>query len=99
PTSTYTLSLHDALPISKYCSRGCYSKAQVGHAPSNKRSTDTKKCENCGKSFPVGGRLGKGLPGKPRAARFCGHICAAAKTRRPRSEEHTSELQSPYDLV
>src|SRR6266516_1092294 len=28
-----------------------------------------------------------------------GHVCAAAWRRASRSEEHTSELQSPYDLV
>src|SRR6266705_3184025 len=51
PTEIYTLSLHDALPISAGCPR--------------RRSR------------------------RP----------ARRGRRRPRSEEHTSELQSPYDLV
>src|SRR6266705_7124120 len=48
-TEIYTLSLHDALPIS-----------HVGHPP---------------------------------------RAHAPGPGRRPRSEEHTSELQSPYDIV
>src|SRR5438094_8678761 len=54
-TEIYTLSLHDALPISGRASR----------AP-------------CARSSPS---------------------IAAAPRCRTRSEEHTSELQSPYDLV
>src|SRR5207248_9288631 len=40
---------------------------------------------------------------RERAARFAAHVtdvsARAAQTARFRSEEHTSELQSPYDLV
>src|SRR5207248_10006233 len=57
PTEIYTLSLHDALPI---------SLAAVEHA-------------------------------LPRLAAIARAIHAAFRVRR--SEEHTSELQSPYDLV
>src|SRR5437867_6476280 len=59
---TYTLSLHDALPISK----------------------------------------SSGWPGRSwRRARIRARVssCARASTSALRSEEHTSELQSPYDLV
>src|SRR5437867_4692784 len=61
-TEIYTLSLHDALPISWPSSRRACSRA-VG-APDTSRASEP-------------------APG-------CG--CT-------RSEEHTSELQSPYDLV
>src|SRR5207248_8217295 len=53
-TKTYTLSLHDALPISRHRRQG-------------------------------------GGAGRHRAGRDRAPV--------PRSEEHTSELQSPYDLV
>src|SRR5438094_9575046 len=59
PTSIYTLSLHDALPIS-----------------------------------PVG--PGDLLPHPRRLPPSARARCAAPALR---SEEHTSELQSPYDLV
>src|SRR5437868_15040748 len=62
PTDIYTLSLHDALPISPRVSR------------SNSRRS-------------------KGSPtSSPGAGRF-------SPSRRDRSEEHTSELQSRFDLV
>src|SRR5437868_13027612 len=63
-TETYTLSLHDALPIST-----------TGHA-----GVPARSCR-CG-AFPARGRPPRG-PG----------------ARRARSEEHTSELQSRFDLV
>src|SRR5437867_9903695 len=58
PTEIYTLSLHDALPIST-AARSEWRSHRAGAAPS-----------------PFGSRSFK-----------------------IRSEEHTSELQSPYDLV
>src|SRR5436189_1244041 len=75
PTETYTLSLHDALPI-------CWA-AMTFFAP--------PWCAVCGVPFehPMG-----------EAA-----VCAACARQRPswdrarRSEEHTSELQSPMYLV
>src|SRR5207248_9299712 len=81
PTDTYTLSLHDALPIL---------------SPTTRR----------------GRRRGRPRPGRLTAP--CSINCsnAVASCRCPgvstkviglpppsRSEEHTSELQSPYDLV
>src|SRR5207248_9151155 len=73
----YTLSLHDALPISWWCwaaacrtSRGCRKRRpRCCHA-------------TCLLSVPAP------IPSPPAS-------CAP----RTRSEEHTSELQSPYDLV
>src|SRR5437868_14728134 len=61
-TEIYTLSLHDALPIS------LHSAYSGSHASS------------CSTGMP-GLQAGKLIP------------------RRPRSEEHTSELQSRFDLV
>src|SRR5438094_4047580 len=68
----YTLSLHDALPISscprKRTARRCCRPARNRH----------------------GIRLARGVISRE------GSMRTAAS---PRSEEHTSELQSPYDLV
>src|SRR5438094_2160404 len=62
-TEIYTLSLHDALPISL--------AAHASYAQSQNQ-----------------------VPGKLSA------LCSCCNARVcPRSEEHTSELQSPYDLV
>src|SRR5207248_7936094 len=63
PTDIYTLSLHDALPISS--------------------------CNLCAAS-----EVSVVVMGWSSAARS-----AVRRGRRSRSEEHTSELQSPYDLV
>src|SRR5438552_1361713 len=64
PTSIYTLSLHDALPISFSPSRGLLSKfGNVFHSPST------------------------------------GLLVRPSFFARYRSEEHTSELQSPDHLV
>src|SRR5207248_9861914 len=62
-TEIYTLSLHDALPIS---SKHRSSHPQISQAAERWR------------------------------ARIAGHLVEHATAR---SEEHTSELQSPYDLV
>src|SRR5437867_5851538 len=64
-SAIYTLSLHDALPISTR-HRAC-SRAWARRAP----------------------------PGKPPTSR--GH--SADRCDVGRSEEHTSELQSPYEIV
>src|SRR2546426_12649076 len=69
-TEIYTLSLHDALPISRHS--------------------------------PGGGRLPAAPPvdWRPRGARH--HPRGQGRRRQegvPRSEEHTSELQSPCNLV
>src|SRR2546427_6454151 len=68
PTEIYTLSLHDALPIS-------FEKAGVLYAP--------------GKASNAGGVATSGLEMSQNAARLSW----------PRSEEHTSELQSQSNLV
>src|SRR5437867_6111712 len=65
PTEAYTLSLHDALPISSRTYK------RVRHRPLALLRAPIPRCSN---------------------------RCATDTTRN-RSEEHTSELQSPYDLV
>src|SRR5258708_29144135 len=75
-TEIYTLSLHDALPISwrsrRWCGNGC----------------------RCDRSIC-----------RPRSRRRRSRSSTAARSRptytaiAPRSEEHTSELQSPHHLV
>src|SRR5438094_3008555 len=65
-TEVYTLSLHDALPISG-------SGKHRGHDSSSQ-----------------GLGSGRRVPAEDSGQQH---------GRRPRSEEHTSELQSPYDLV
>src|SRR5438067_8377697 len=66
-TEIYTLSLHDALPISRNTtSGGCAPRRRTTRPPTGSRSL------------------------RPRRS---------ACSRRSRSEEHTSELQSRFDLV
>src|SRR2546427_7600868 len=72
-TEIYTLSLHDALPISPLCQRGagCFSRQGGGPFPGRIRTrTD------------------------PQPLRGMQPLRQA-----PRSEEHTSELQSQSNLV
>src|SRR5207248_11799427 len=71
-TKLYTLSLHDALPISRTASRTCA----------------TVRADGTSSSFAV-----------PSVITSTGMVCAKNCEMYERSEEHTSELQSPYDLV
>src|SRR5256885_8989142 len=71
-TEIYTLSLHDALPISPV------DVARAG---------------------PPGDRPRRAVPEFHLRLRDGGRDRAAAAPRVPRSEEHTSELQSPCNLV
>src|SRR5437773_4198081 len=81
PTAVFTLSLHDALPISR--------PASGGHGrslPRPSRAARPDPTELRGTLCPAGGPAvdleAESCPGTP-----------------PRSEEHTSELQSHHDLV
>src|SRR5688500_19498907 len=88
PTSIYTLSLHDALPISSSPTNtgvrptkgaSCMKDAievPLVHSPGRSSTTLLPAC-----NAKVG----------PRYVRICSMI--------RRSEEHTSELQSPCNLV
>src|SRR5207248_11607302 len=71
-TAIYTLSLHDALPISKAPTTRLWSVRSWRHSAA---------ADTCCSSCPA--------PSWPSP------VCGVGG----RSEEHTSELQSPYDLV
>src|SRR5258708_24533859 len=74
-TEIYTLSLHDALPISLGLRRAHFADGECARRP------------------PLGGPRGRrGRVGRIRR-RWRGHRAVG------RSEEHTSELQSPDHLV
>src|SRR5437879_11629621 len=75
-TEIYTLSLHDALPISLV-------------SESEPRS--------CGSTRQSGNWMGFGAPAAPSPGTETGAYRNPARTGR--SEEHTSELQSPMYLV
>src|SRR5207248_6151476 len=95
PSSLYTLSLHDALPI--------YRLAQDAYFKSPRKTF----------SRPCGPGVCAGVADASRYADRRGHAARHVRRRvaarrsyapgwphaTPRSEEHTSELQSPYDLV
>src|SRR3712207_6874409 len=83
-TEIYTLSLPDALPIS---ARRCSAALKPG---ADAAGTDNRPTPESGPSAPCGKR-----PSGP--ASSCGS--RARRSRRPRSEEHTSELQSRQYLV
>src|SRR5690349_23907922 len=76
---TYTLALHDALPISARHGRALGGDALGGRLLGEDRSGQA----------PRHGRRLRGRDGGP----------AHPHGLRPRSEEHTSELQSRRDLV
>src|SRR5438094_7101730 len=79
PTTTiYTLSLHDALPISSHSSRSENQPTCAGREETHETCRET----------PARAQV-------PISARDFGPVRASIV----RSEEHTSELQSPYDLV
>src|SRR5207249_11865589 len=96
PTHNYTLSLHDALPISQTCGGG------IG-----------RRATSCGRRGSAG--CGRGPWGRDNSAKsrehradFCSLLPAlfccclsqlCTRIRKERSEEHTSELQSRFDLV
>src|SRR5207249_12222518 len=86
PPPLYTLSPHDALPISPIpCSNETY--------PIHRRRPPDRRCRS--RAAPAG---------RNRTTLFHPYGNALQRLRRwkanpPRSEEHTSELQSRFDLV
>src|SRR5207248_7733457 len=94
PHSLSTLSLHDALPI-----------WNVAPGRQGRIALDPEDGDPGDADLDV--QLPEGFAGKRerRAARIAPRHAAAPRFRRglhperERSEEHTSELQSPYDLV
>src|SRR5690606_41464329 len=91
PTSIYTLSLHDALPISS-----CRL-----HAPRG-ASTRTRCAQSARASSRRSGRRPHRALTAVRASMLegaCSRKPCATTRDRARSEEHTSELQSRENLV
>src|SRR5205807_7308246 len=84
PTEIYPLSLHDALPISRAARRRNDRRRSATPAPR------TSPAPHPAPSIPSRGR---------RPPRSCGGSDRPGARRRSRSEEHTSELQSPCNLV
>src|SRR5207248_10704113 len=91
-THSATLSLHDALPISRRLTIIALAAAlAAGLAASGRPALGQGGPIRIGAVFAVTGPAGSlGKPEKDTAAMLQEQL---------RSEEHTSELQSPYDLV
>src|SRR5207248_10483821 len=93
-TEISPLSLHDALPIS--CPASPATRwPPPGTTPTSPAATSRRSCRPCwtaaGRTPPRPSRPGCPTPA-PRWPR-------SSPTGLARSEEHTSELQSPYELV
>src|SRR5207248_5695704 len=91
-TSIYTLSLHDALPISR---TNTFLFARMSMNPPVSLVTTTG-------DYILGAAIVLRLSGKTRHqshSLLFSHFAALRNIEALRSEEHTSELQSPYDLV
>src|SRR5207248_9357193 len=90
-TQSYTLSLHDALPISRLLRDDGldFRYVVVGHDAGDRAEAE-RRVSALGLSDVVS--FVGGVP----ASEVAGWYASADVYR---SEEHTSELQSPYDLV
>src|SRR5207248_4649807 len=92
-TALYTLSLHDALPISALPETWIYI---LSIKPSKARWNEWPKMK-------AANSLIRDFAGTQQRVQYIDVAAdmfdAQGKLRADRSEEHTSELQSPYDLV
>src|SRR5207249_7680464 len=98
-TNTYTLSLHDALPISSSATWAASSRKSCKSPGCRRYSASATR-----KQSPSPASLSKNSPKKRLACGKCGaqsHVFAdpGRMGEHKRSEEHTSELQSRFDLV
>src|SRR5205807_5637740 len=98
PTAIYPLSLHDALPICRQGHRhGAAHEVDGMDVPEMPRRGKRRPLElrtqlgadHSPDTAPEGSGEGRGEIGRKNASQICTH----------RSEEHTSELQSPCNLV
>src|SRR5207248_6507446 len=87
-TATYTLSLHDALPIFGFGLMRAWRAASM---------SDAKRASSSSVMFFAARR--QAMPSRASRTWNNSIISAAEIMELFRSEEHTSELQSPYDLV
>src|SRR5207248_9251736 len=99
PPVSSTLSLHDALPISLSCVGGLRSVplALQRSSRASRIADETRSPTEAGRTPRP--RLPESV--RSRAGRRPGSAVdwGGDGLLKPRSEEHTSELQSPYDLV
>src|SRR5207248_9230587 len=86
-THIYSLSLHDALPISQIAGQ------RLAGSRSERNPTGTAPLAEHVDHVYVEIDVVEGEVG------HLGQACADVEQHHLRSEEHTSELQSPYDLV
>src|SRR5207248_9210021 len=95
-TERYPLSLHDALPISGEAPM----TALLHHTPMANITGQPALSAPCGFST-TGLPIGYQLIGRPFAEATLFRLARAYERNHSweRSEEHTSELQSPYELV
>src|SRR5699024_12643143 len=98
-TLVFSLSLHDALPISSWASFAFCTESLIS-------CTESKSLSNFKSNAPfiisylyflIIRRKGYRCFSVLRL--FCLHMCQYNRVRQRRSEEHTSELQSRFDLV
>src|SRR5207249_9312309 len=90
PSSFLSLSLHDALPISRdLC--GC-----CGKPPRNRIGRPRRRGTS---ARPAGCRACRTCPSHSSARLPSSAPACRRRARSNRSEEHTSELQSRFDLV
>src|SRR5207248_5747580 len=98
-TTTYTLSLHDALPIFEIVE----AEHRYEDADREQRAIVAAQPELELLHAVVSAERGLASNGRLRALvtmlRSVISLPTSWRKIRPRSEEHTSELQSPYDLV
>src|SRR5207248_11178731 len=96
PASFFTL--HRAAPISTLFPYTTLFRSNCGRPlpkSSQKPRNTVPKVRNCAKNLMASAPLRPALPARPALLRRVQHL----RRRAGRSEEHTSELQSPYDLV
>src|SRR5207248_4026116 len=98
PTSTlttYTLTLHDALPISTRKQKHKYKQKRTRSFPLLRKHSVSKVKS----SFLVRRDRGLFRHGLRLCRNFRRSLSPCRNRPLSRSEEHTAELQSPYDLV
>src|SRR5688500_19130634 len=97
PTPTpHTLSLHDALPI---CPVGAKDENAKTSAGAPVEHEDAFLPAECGNSDGLGGRRPRGAPADAIPELRLDLSRGGEALDPARSEEHTSELQSPCNLV
>src|SRR5207247_10056712 len=85
-SSIYPLSLHDALPICRHLFRPLGASFRIRRPRGTLRKPVSSSCRSP-------------RPSHSRAPPGGSEASGSRRSERPRSEEHTSELQSRVDLV